>query len=113
MENRIIYLFRPLLLSLFNVPNRHIHRYSCHFNQSSVLVSWVGAWARIWNLIFLYSWFSFDVIDHRAFVEVFEYSTCDASGGVAYILCSTTRCCACNKICNIFGFVVKELLGVG
>ena len=58
MENRIICLFRPLLLSLFNVPNQHIHRYSCRFNQSSVLVSWVGAWARIWNLIFLYSWFS-------------------------------------------------------
>ena len=53
-----INLFRPLLLSLFNVPNRHIHRYSCRFNQSSVLVSWVGAWAKIWNLTLLYSWFS-------------------------------------------------------
>ena len=24
-----ISLFRPFLLSLFNVPNRHIHKYSC------------------------------------------------------------------------------------
>ena len=38
MKNRIIiyHLFRPLLFSLFNVPNWHIHKYSYRFNQSSV-----------------------------------------------------------------------------
>ena len=34
-------------------------------------------------------------------------------GCVAYILCSITRCCAYNKVYNIFGFTVKELLRVG
>ena len=53
-----INLFRPLLLSLFRVPSRHIHKYSCLFNQSSVFVSLVGACAKIWNLFFLYSWFA-------------------------------------------------------
>ena len=59
-----INLFKPLLLSLFSVPNRHIHEYSCLFNQSSVFVSLVGAWAKVWNLIFLYS--LFHVFYHRA-----------------------------------------------
>ena len=43
---------------------------------------------------------------------MFGYSIYDAPGGVAYILCSTTRCCAYNKVYNIFGFVVKELLNL-
>ena len=65
-----ISLFKPLLLSLFNVPSWHIYKYSCLFNQSSLLVSWVGAWAKIWNLIFLYSCFSCFIIMiyHRALV---------------------------------------------
>ena len=44
-----------ILLSLHNVPN---HKYSCLFSRSSLLVSFVGACAKIWNLILLYSWFS-------------------------------------------------------
>ena len=43
---------------------------------------------------------------------MFEYSTCDGSGSVAYILCSITRCCA-YEIYNIFGFTVKNCLGWG
>ena len=50
-------LFRPLLLSSLRVPSRHIHKYSCLFNQSSVFFSLVGSWAKIWNLIFLRSCF--------------------------------------------------------
>ena len=40
---------------------------------------------------------------------MFGYSIYDAPGGVVYILCSTTRCCAYNKVYNIFGFTVNCL----
>ena len=40
---------------------------------------------------------------------MFGYSISDAPDGVAYILCSTTRCCAYNKVYNIFGFTVNCL----
>ena len=44
---------------------------------------------------------------------MFEYSTCEASGGVAHVLCVTARCCAYGKVYHIFGFAVEELHRVG
>ena len=41
---------------------------------------------------------------------MFEYSTCDASGGVAYILCSTTRCCVYITFLDL---QLKNCLGWG
>ena len=43
---------------------------------------------------------------------MFACSIHKAPGGVAYVLCSTTRCYACDKINNIFGSAVEELLRV-
>ena len=64
-----INLFRPLLLSLLRVPSRHIHKYSCLFNQSSVFVSLVGAWAKIWieSYFFAFMLCLFDMFNHRTF----------------------------------------------
>ena len=44
---------------------------------------------------------------------MFGYSIYDAPGGVAYILCSTTRCCAYNKVYNILDLQLKNFLGWG
>ena len=41
-NERYINLFRPLLLNLLNVPNRHIHRYSCLFSQLKFLIRFIG-----------------------------------------------------------------------
>ena len=41
-----------------------------------------------------------------------RYSTQETPSGVAHLLCSTARCCAYDKVYNIFGFAVEELLRV-
>ena len=58
MKGGVIYI--PVCLGLYcSVCLMYlIHKYSCCFSQSSVFVSWVGAWAKIWNLIFFRSWLS-------------------------------------------------------
>ena len=33
-------------------------------------------------------------------------------GGVVHVLCSTTRCCAYDKVNNLFGSAVEELLRI-
>ena len=43
---------------------------------------------------------------------MFAYSACDMSDGVAHVLCSTARCCAYDKVNNVFGFAVEELFRV-
>ena len=43
---------------------------------------------------------------------MFKYSTRETPGGVAHVLCFTARCCAHDKVGNIFGFVVGDLLRV-
>ena len=44
---------------------------------------------------------------------MFQYSACNASGGVAHVLCSTTRCCAYNKVSNFPVLQLKKCLGCG
>ena len=40
------------------------------------------------------------------------HETNKVPGGVAHVLCSTTRCCAFDKVNNIFDSAVEELLRV-
>ena len=41
---------------------------------------------------------------------MFKYSTYEAPGGVAHVLSSTTRYCAYDKVYDVLGFSVEELL---
>ena len=44
---------------------------------------------------------------------MFGYSIYDAPCGVAYVLCSITRCCAYNNVYNILDIHLKNCLGWG